>query len=599
MPMTLGQHLLNDLMPTGHKVDTALDKSALTKKLTALAREDRGLYVDTVSKLKRLGDHISTTEGISVGLDDLTPEYSVRDKILSDAQASFDKAKTREERDAAIMKAQDEIVAHTKVHKSSMTEMALTGARGNIPQLMKIVSTPVAAADAKGNITPYLINRAYSEGLTPGQYWTTVNEARINTIKSTTSVSEPGDVSKVFVNTMYSHIVTEEDCGTNNGLLVPTGDNTALSRHLGRDTDTYKKNTTIDGKVLADLKKRHATVFVRSPMTCEAEAGVCKMCQGLDENLQQHVIGANVGVRAAQALSEPLTQMTLNSKHGVRTIKGSTKRLEGLQGIRQLLEIPASFSNKAALASEHGTVTRVQPAPHGGYYINVNTKVHYSGPGLEPKVTVGQKVEAGDMLTDGIMKPDEVVKYKGLGVGRHHLAQALHDTYGASGVNLDRRHIELLVRANVGYVKITEGSSTYPMLLKGDTFPYNQFKKELAAHLDSVPLHSSQGRVLGEEIHEFSVGTELTPSVISKLSGYNITTVKTVHNPPHFEFVTRPVPRTPLMDPDWMARLSHRYLKENLLKGAHSGATSDLHSTHPVPAYAHGAEFGDGYQGRY
>ena len=56
MPMTLGQHLLNDIMPEGHKVDVALDKSSLTKKLTALARDDRGLYVDTVSQLKRLGD---------------------------------------------------------------------------------------------------------------------------------------------------------------------------------------------------------------------------------------------------------------------------------------------------------------------------------------------------------------------------------------------------------------------------------------------------------------------------------------------------------------------------------------------------------------
>jgi DNA-directed RNA polymerase subunit beta' len=599
MPMTLGQHLLNDLLPDGHKVDVALDKSSLTKRLTALARQDRGMYVETVSKLKRLGDHISTTEGVSLGLDDLTPEYATRDKIMSDAQAEFNKAKTREERDAAVFKAQDAIVSHTKTHGGSMTEMALTGARGNIPQLMKIVSTPVAAADAKGNITPYLINRAYSEGLTPGQYWTTVNEARINTIKSTTSVSEPGDVSKIFVNTMYPHIITEEDCGTKNGIHVTTADNTSLSRHLAKDIDSYRRNDTIDTRVLADLKKRHPTVFVRSPMTCEADVGVCKMCQGLDENLQSHVIGANVGVRAAQALSEPLTQMTLNSKHGVRTLKGNSKRTEGLQGVRQLLEIPASFNHKAALASEHGTVTKVQAAPHGGHYITVNTKIHYAGPGLDPKVTVGQKVEAGDMLTDGIMKPDEVVKYKGLGVGRQYLAQSLQETYGASGVTLDRRHLELLVRANVGHVKITEGSSMFPHLLKGETYPYNQFKKEVVQHVQTMPLRMAAGHILGEEHSEFSVGTELTPSVVQALATRNVSDVKVVQNPPHFEFITRPVTRTPLLDPDWMARLSHRYLKENLLKGAHTGATSDLHSTHPVSAYAHGAEFGEGHQGRY
>lgn len=599
MPTSLGQYLLNEVMPEGHKIDSALDKSSLTKKLTGLARADRGVYVDVVSRLKRLGDHLATTEGVSVGLDDLEPEYDTRNKILHDAQQAFDAAKTKQERDAAIFKAQDAIVAHTKTHKSSMTEMALTGARGNIPQLMKIVSTPVAASDAKGNITPYLINRSYSEGLTPGQYWTTVNEARVNTIKSTTSVSEPGDVAKVFVNTMYPHIITEDDCGTHNGIHVTTADNTALARYLAKDAPPYKSGTLIDAKVLPELKKKYQTIVVRSPMTCEAEAGVCKKCQGLDENMQPHQIGANVGVRAAQALSEPLTQMTLNSKHGVRTLKGDATRLEGLHGVRQLLEIPASFSHKAALAPEHGAVTKVVEAPHGGYFITVNNKQTYVGPGLHPTVKVGDKVEAGDRLSEGILKPDEIVKYKGLGPGRQYLATALHETYGASGVSLDRRHLELLVRANVGHVKITEGSAAHPSLLKGDTYPYAQFKKLVTARVDHLAPPQATGHLLGAELFEFSVGTELTPSVIASLTARGVNSIPTIHNPPKIEFITRPVTRTPLMDPDWMARLSHRYLKENLLKGAHTGATSDLHNTHPVPAYAHGAEFGEGHAGRY
>jgi hypothetical protein len=78
-----------------------------------------------------------------------------------------------------------------------------------------------------------------------------------------------------------------------------------------------------------------------------------------------------------------------------------------------------------------------------------------------------------------------------------------------------------------------------------------------------------------------------------------VTHIQVANNAPAHEFIVKPVTRTPLLDPDWMARLSHRYLKDSVLKGAHFGQTSDLHSVHPVPAYAHGAEFGEGFQGRY
>lgn len=597
MAQTLGRLLLNEVLPDGHKVDAELNKSGLTKKLTALAREDRGLYVQTVARLKTLGDEIATLEGTSVGLDDIEPHYRTRDPIIAEAAAALKKATTTGEKEAAILRAQERIMADTKAHPGSMTQMALTGARGNIPQLMKTVATPVAAADAKGKLEPFLISKSYSEGLTAGQYWITGNEARINTVKSTTSVSEPGDVAKVFVNTLYPYVVTTDDCGTSNGLPLPTANNAVIGRYLARDAGAFKRNTAITPAALAKLRPSHTTLTVRSPMTCEQTAGVCRKCQGLDENLQPHPIGMNVGVRAAQALSEPLTQMTLNAKHGVRVLKGSSPKMEGLAGIRQLLEVPQSFMHKAALAEKAGTVTRVQAAPHGGTYIDVDKIQHYAGPGLAPKVKVGDRVEAGDVLSEGVPKPDEVVKHKGIGVGRSYLVDVLHDTYGSGNVTLDRRHLELLARANVGHVKVLEsrGSS----FLKGDVVPYHQYRTLLQRNAQELPIDRAAGHVLAEDHGSHTVGTELTPSVIAALKQSTVTKVRVAQNPPHVEFIVKPVTRTPLLDPDWMARLSHRYLKESLLKGAHTGATSDLHGTHPVPAYAHGAEFGDGFDGRY
>lgn len=597
MAETLGRTLLNDVMPAHHKVHTELNKGPLQQRLRALAREDRTLYVETVSRLKQLGDELSTLEGTSVGLDDIQPDYAKRDPIVREALASFKKAKTDAEREAIILRAQEKIIAHTNQHPGSMTQMAQTGARGSVPQLMKIVSTPVAATDAKGKLEPFIISRAYGEGLTVGQYWLTGNEARTDTVRSRTSVAEPGDVAKVFVNNLYPYIITADDCGTHNGIDASTHDTSAIGRYLSRDVGAYKRNTAVTPQILTQLRTKHGTLPVRSPMTCAQEAGICRKCQGLDENLRPHPIGMNVGVRAAQAMSEPLTQMTLNAKHGVRLLKGSSPRMEGLTGIRQLLEVPQVFSNKAALAAHSGVVTKVEPAAHGGTYIHVGDTSHYVGPGLSPKVSVGSKVEAGDVLSEGIPRPDEVVKHKGIGAGRAYLVDTLHDTYKASNVLLDRRHLEMLARATIGHVKIVDPHDAD--LLKGDVIPYHQYRKVIQDESRSMGLSEAAGKVLADDHGKYTVGTELTPSVIKSLKDQGVKTVQVARNPPQVEFIVKPVTRNPLLDPDWMARLSHRYLKESLLRGVHTGAVSDLQGTHPVPAYAHGADFGDSPDGRY
>lgn len=599
MPQTFGHLLVNDILPEGHRTAEPLGKSALTKKLTAIAKEDPKVYVGIVSKLKKLGDELSTLEGISVGLDDIAPAYETRDQIMQPAIAAVKQAKTPEEREKIILAVQDKVMDYTKTHPGTMTQMALSGARGNIPQLMKTVGSPVAAVDHKGAITPWLIGRSYSEGLRSSDYWVTGNEARINTIKSSTSVAEPGDLAKILVNNMYPYVITVDDCGTHNGITLSLSDGHILGRYLAKDVERHRRNELVTPAVVADLKKTHSAAFVRSPMTCEVHAGLCRKCQGLDEKGNPHAIGINAGVRAAQALSEPLTQFVLNAKHGVRVLKGSSKQLEGLSGVRQMIEVPQSFFGKATLASKSGVVTRITSAPHGGHYVYVEAKEHYVSPEMAVHVRVGQHVEAGDTLSDGVPKPDEVVAHKGLGAGRHYLVDSLHRLYKQQGVDVDRRHLEILAKADLNHVQITAHSDAHPELLRGDVVSYEKYRASLAKNLVTVSLEKAQGHVLGKEVMHFTVGTPLTASIIATLKQHGVTHVDISETAPDVSFVMKPMTRNPLLSPDWMARMSHRYLKDSLLKGAHFGDATDFHSTHPVPAYAYGVEFGSGKDGRY
>lgn len=599
MTQTLGHLLVNDLLPAAHRSTETLGKSALNKKLTALAKEDPRAYVSIVSQLKKLGDELSTLEGVSVGLDDIAPDYAARDKIMAPAISAIKKTTNPAAREALILGVQDKMMEYTRTHPGSMTQMALSGARGNVPQLMKTVGSPVAAIDHKGAITPWLIGRSYSEGLTPAEYWVTGNEARINTIKSSTSVAEPGDLAKILVNNLYPYVVTTDDCGTHNGIVMALSDGHVLGRYLAKDAGRHHRNELVTAAVVTDLRKLGDTVYVRSPMTCEAREGLCRKCQGLDEKGQPHAIGINAGVRAAQALSEPLTQFALNAKHGVRVLKGASKELDGLAGVRQMIEIPQSFFNKATLANRAGTVTRSVAAPHGGHYVYVDQHEHYVAPHLDVLVRPGQRVEAGDVLSEGVPKPDELVAHKGLGAGRQYLVSALHRLYKKQGVDVDKRHLEILAKADLNHVRILSHADEHPELLRGDVVPYDTYKASVGRNLVSLPIEKAVGAVLGKETLHFTAGTPLTPSIVESLKQQGVRTVDVSATAPRVEFIMKPMTRNPLLSPDWMARMSHRYLKDSLLKGAHFGDATDFHSTHPVPAYAYGVEFGSGKDGRY
>jgi hypothetical protein len=305
-------------------------------------------------------------------------------------------------------------------------------------------------------------------------------------------------------------------------------------------------------------------------------------------------------VRAAQAMSEPLTQMALSAKHGVRVLKGAGPRLEGLPGLRQLLEVPQSFIHKATLAERPGKVTEIKTAPHGGHYVYVEGEEHYIPPNLEVTVKVEQVVEAGDALCNGVPKPDELVKHKGLGAGRAYLVNTLHRLYRDSNAgDLDKRHFELLARADLNHVRVAEHSDHHPDVLKGDVISYAQYKAIAEQNTHEVTLDKADGHVLGKEVLHFTAGTPLTASIVNTLKQHGVKSVAVSTTAPHVEFMMKPITRNPLLNPDWMARLAHRYLKESLMKGAHMADVSNLHGTHPIPAYAYGAEFGTGPEGRY
>lgn len=603
MTKTLGHYLLDSEVPAAYRPAGTYHVRDLKAQMTRLAKEDPKKYVQVITNVKKLGDEFATSIGISVGLDDVAPLYAERNAIVKPALTKMKNAKSDLEKQQIVADTQTKLLEYAYKHPGTMGEMTRSGARGSKLQLMRAVGAPAASSDEHDNIQPWLTTRSYSEGLRPSEWWANNKEARMAAAKGTVEVSEPGDLSKILVNNTSDQIISKVDCGTHNGLRMSTAAPNVLDRYLAQPIGGFIRNTLINPRVVSQLTSKHLDhIIVRSPMTCEASHGVCQKCMGLNTSGVDNPIGENVGVRAAHALSEPLTQLALNAKHGVRLSGTNPLDVSGLAGFRMIIESPASFKNKASLAPEDGTVQHITPAPQGGFYVDVNKTRVYVPAGLKVLVKKGQRVHAGDVLSEGVPRPNDVVAYKGLGAGRNYIVNKLNDIYADSGVTLDRRHLEVLAKSTLNHVRVEhvdDDESAEHGIVRGDIVEYNRLRNIAAQGAKHTPLDKAEGMYLGEGALHHLAGTRITQPIIHELRDAGYTQVRTAIKAPIVSPVLQPATRNPLLNPDWLVRLGHRYLKQSITDAAQKGQTADIHSTSPVPGMIFSSEFGEGLDGRY
>jgi len=595
---TLGHYLVHSTLPSGYSYgNDTVDKKSMMSGLVDLATKEPDKFVAAVTDLKKIGDDVATYEGISVGLDDISPDYGKRDPILKKYHDQIRKTTSTAKKREILLKAQDELLAVAKTHGGDMGLQARSGGRGDNAQLMKTVATPLTSQDWDENIIPWMVKRSYAEGLKPSELWVTAGEARKNAIMGVSSVVEPGELSKLVVHTMYDQVVSMEDCGTHNGLLEKSFSSHVIDRYLAKPAAGFPRNTLITPQVADKFNDLKMSITVRSPLTCEAKDGVCSKCYGLNSYGNGVKIGTNLGVQSAHAISEPLTQAMLSSKHAAGVAATNTKELRGFSGVKSLMKIPATFANAAVLANRPGEVTGIKDAPQGGRYVTVGTSKHYVPPDQDVIVSQGTNLEAGDSLSTGIPKPNEIMQYKGLGKGRKYYTDTLYDVFKKTIRPMDRRHFEMLAKAQLSHATVDEDSTGG--LMRGEVVNYNRLKDRLQENTQSMDLKDSKGYTLSDHYYEYMAGTKVTPTAIKELEERGVTKVTVTKDAPEISFLMKPITHAPLLHPDWMSRLAHQYLNKTIKDAASFGEVSNIHGYHPIPAFVHGTEFGAGSKGAY
>jgi DNA-directed RNA polymerase subunit beta' len=601
----------------GRFQDTALDKPGLTRLLHELADQDPVHYGKVVDKLKELGDRHAYEVGFTVGQKDLKPHVPEKETLLADTDAKvrqlFSGKLSPEKRAAAVELVRRADEQLTDVLPKRLGEqgnrlhlMVASGARGNLNQVKQIVVGPVLTDDHHGRAIPIPVTKSFAEGLPFSEYWQTAYGARRVAIDKQLRTQEPGAFNKDIMAAVSNNVISSPDCKTTHGiqLSVATQGRDLEDRYLAKDvrvgpTVVAHAGDLVTPSLLNTLREQKVRdVEVRSPLTCTAPKGTCARCYGLHESGELPPIGENVGVISGQALSEPLTQMTLRTFHSGGA-SGSRGIISGYEKIDKMLKMPRVLPDRATLAKLDGKVEKIEPDAGGlGHHVWVGDQEHFVPKNLvDGEVKVGRAVKRGDALSLGVIAPDELQRLKGMLPAMNYVADQIQGAYKDQKVDLKRRAIETVLRSVANTTRILDpGESHY---LPGDIAPHSVVEAFNRQTLGKRAIKDAVGQVLREEVGHLKAGTPLDEAAVHALERAGKHEVLVGPRPIAHQPFLKGIDQIPLLRDDWMAQLGYERLKKAIVHGAARAAESDLHDYSPIPAFAYGAEFGQGTEGRY
>ena len=611
MQTTVGQLLVNAELPAHLRdYNRVLDKKGVAELLEKVAAENNpDLYRQVVQSLHQIGQLSSQSFGSSFSLADfktppktklMTQQLDAKVHEVVDRQDLTDDQKD-EAIKAMTFKAtpilEDTLLEELKAANNPFHSQLTSGARGGRGDVRSLFIGDLMVADHKQRPIPMPITTSMASGYSPADYWASSYGARYGTLSVKLATQRSGFLGKQLIQAAHKQVVTEHDCKTDQGIPVAADDNDNIGTILAKDVGEYKAGTIINPKMhkLLAAQNLDKQIYVRSALTCEAKNGMCAKCAGIRERGRLPEIGDNLGIAAAQALAEKTSQGALSAKHGGGRAKGELSSLPtGFKLINQMVQVPKQFTGSAAISKLDGVVREVREAPQGGTHIMVGDTQHFVPVGLKANVTVGQRVEEGDLMSEGIPNPSELVEHKGLGAGRLDFVNTFKKAFKDSGLSANRRNIEVLTRGLINHVHVTE-SDGVDNALPGDLVEYSTISRNYRPRYGFKVARPAAvvGHYLERPANQYSIGTRVTKRVADDLDKSGVQQVTAHAEPPPFQPKMVRAMEHALVSPDWQTRLGGSYMERGLLDSLHKGVPSAEHSTSYIPALAKGIGFGE------
>lgn len=578
---------MEDILQGTAEVQIPCTKKVANKILAETARNDPDHVSERYDKIQHLGTRYATEIGSTVGIDDVKPMAKERDKIINKYSKLIDKEKDLKKRAGLLQAAQNEAKDLAKQHPGDLKLYVTSGAKGSDMQLASMVVSPILSYDPDKPLqTAVLTKGSYGEGLNMYDFWQQNIKVKKDAIATALNVATPGAMLKLMTYNVMKEVITIEDCGTDAGVEMDWNSEDILGRVIQETVPGIKKGDviTIDNQ----SKLPHRKILVRSPKTCAAKEGICQKCYGTDSYWHFLDIGTNVGLRAAQAVNEPISQKALDSKHGGRDIT----RDVGGGGLQKLTNIFSSDSSKAdvaTLSERDDTVSEVVVKKGAPTMIYMESGKKYRvHPASEVLVKPGDKVKIGEKLTEGVLPYTDMTRLKGIKAGRDALIADFREITEGSGVS--DRLLDTIAKGAINYVEVMSAFDSY---LPGDTIPYNTLldlgKKK------GVPVKPSElkpGMSLAEEVGEYSAGSRLTQSDIGDYmipSGKK--TILVFPEGVRVKPAVKSFYTSGMLEDDWVGNMAQKYIKKTLTEAAAEGKSSPTESISAVTPWITGRPF--------
>ena len=559
---TIGRALFNRVLPEELRfVNQVLDKSAiqdLVGEIYYLLREDGTPAV--VDAIKDIGFAYATRSGTTIAVSDITVPPD-RDKIIS--RTLEDAEAVRSDYQRGLLTEQEQVERIIDLWQQTTTEvakavregmdptgnlstMAISGAtKGGFGPISQLAGMRGLMADPAGRIIPLPIRSNFRDGLTTLEYFISTHGARKGLTDTALRTADAGYLTRRLVDVAQDVIINYSDCGTENGILIRRSDEVAGQKFANRIVGRVTAKRVVDpdsgevllkkGEMITLQKSRQvgetgvAEIYIRSPLNCELQFGLCQQCYGMDLGRGKMVsLGAAVGIVGAQSIGEPGTQLTLRTFHTGGVAAGGDITT-GLPRVEELFEARKKPKGEAVVSDILGTVQVVTPdTPDGPRMVRVVSsqllKDEYSVPGnwalkvadeaeisagdliakrgdskivashagrvrLEDRKVIvaydqvdeeeydippsarllvkeGQKIVAGQQLTEGSLNPHRILRILGRRACELYLLTEVQKVYRSQGQNINDKHFEVIFRKMLSKAQITNPGDTD--LLPGD-----------------------------------------------------------------------------------------------------------------------------------
>ncbi len=506
-PTTLGEGGLKEYFENEELIEPFNKKflgNIIAEVFNRFSITDTSMMLD---RMKDLGFKFSSKAGITAGVADIVvlPDkqqiLDEHEKLVDRITKQFNRGLiTEEERYNAVVEiwtdAKDQIqgeLMQSLDKTNPIFMMSDSGARGNASNFTQLAGMRGLMAAPSGKIIELPITSSFREGLTVLEYFISTHGARKGLADTALKTADSGYLTRRLVDVAQDVIVREEDCGTDRGLLVSDikEGTEMIEPFIERIEGRYSKETIRhpetdeviirpDELITPEIAKKITDagieqMYIRSAFTCNARHGVCEKCYGKNLATGEKVeVGEAVGTIAAQSIGEPGTQLTMRTFH-----TGGVAGSDITQGLPRIQEIFEARNPKgqAVITEIEGVVEDIKLAKDRQQEIVVKganeTRSYLASGTSRIIVEIGQPVQRGEVLTEGSIEPKNYLSVAGLNATESYLLKEVQKVYRMQGVEIDDKHVEVMVRQMLRKVRIIEAGDT--KLLPGSLVDIHNF----------------------------------------------------------------------------------------------------------------------------